>query len=137
MRSRHRPVVAAAALAVASVPLWPSAAGAGQEFDEFHESIRTVDVGGTACQVKLTSYRYLDGVFGQTEVITTADPCRTNQVFAGVEFVTEHGDTATASSDDAGPLSRVAGGGATDLVRTFHGVTFTAGPSVNYTMSSK
>ncbi len=137
MRARSRPVAVAATLAAASIPLWPSAAGAGEEFDEFHESTRTVQVGGVACQVKLTSYRYFDDVFGSTEVITTADQCRTNQVFVNAEFTTEHGDTVAASSADAGPASTVAGSGATDLLRTFHGVAFTAGTSVTYTMSSK
>jgi hypothetical protein len=87
--------------------------------------------------VKLTSYRSFDDVFGSTEVISTADQCRTNQVFVNAELTTEHGDTVAASSADAGLASTVAGSGATDLVRTFHGVTFTAGPSVTYTMSSK
>jgi hypothetical protein len=138
MRPRHRSAAAVAALAAASVPLWPSVAAAGGDPpDEFHTAIRTVAVGGVDCQIRLTSSRSGRDVFGATEVISTDDQCRTNQVFVNVEFVTEHGDTVSASSADQGPASTVAGSGATDLVRTFHGVTFTAGPSANYTMASK
>jgi hypothetical protein len=124
MRARPRPLAAAAiaaAVSAASLPLWASTASAGSEPDESQQSVRTVNVGGVDCQVRLVSYRYGSGVYGSTEVITTADQCRTQQVYVNVEF-------RSAS---------VAGGGATDLIRTFHGVNFLGGTSASFTMSSK
>ena len=132
-----RRLVTAAAVTAASMTLWVSVAGAGDDPDESHQSIRTVNVNGVDCQVRLTSYRYGSGVYGSTEVITTADQCQTIQVYVNVEFRSASGDTVSASSDDEGPKADVAGGGATDLVRTYHGVTFLAGPNASYTMASK
>jgi hypothetical protein len=140
MRARPRPLAAAAiaaAVSVASVPLWASTASAGSPPDEFNQSIRTVDVGGVDCQVRLVSSRYGSGVYGSTEVITTADQCRTQALFVNVEFRSVSGDTVSASSDDEGPVADVAGGGATDLIRTYHGVNFLSGTSASFTMSSK
>ena len=140
MRARPRPLAAAAiaaAVSAASIPLWASTASAGSEPDESQQSVRTVNVGGVDCQVRLVSYRYGSGVYGSTEVITTADQCRTQQVYVNVEFRSASGDTVSASSDDEGPLADVAGGGATDLIRTFHGVNFLGGTSASFTMSSK
>jgi hypothetical protein len=140
MRLRPRPLTiaaTAAAVTVASLPLWASTAGAGADPDEQTQSVRTVTVNGVDCQVRLYSFRYSTGVYGSTEVVTSADQCRTTSVYVNVEFTTEHGDTASASSDDPGPLADVAGGGASDLVRSYHGVTFAAGPSATYTMESK
>jgi hypothetical protein len=96
-----------------------------------------VNVGGVACEVRLVSSRYGSGVYESTSVITTADQCRTQQVGVTVEFTSVGGDTVSASSDDEGPSADVAGGGAKDVVRTFHGVNFLSGTSASFTMSSK
>jgi hypothetical protein len=53
-------------------------------------------------------------------------------------FLTAHGDTVSAASDDVGPNANVAGGGAVDLLRTEHIVVFNFGPtSASWTMQSK
>ena len=140
MRARPRPLAiaaAAAAVTAASLPLWASTAGAGGELDEQNQSTRTVTVNGVACQVRLYSQRYLTDVYASTEVITTADQCRTNQVNVVAVFTTEHGDTVSAAAGEAGPAADVAGSGAADLVRSNHFVTFVDGTSVSYTLSSK
>jgi hypothetical protein len=140
MRARPRPLAIAAATAavtVASLPLWASTAGAGAPPDEEHQSVRTVIVGGVSCEVRLYSFRYSTGVYGSTQVLTTADQCRTTQMYVNVEFLSASGDTVSASADDPGPTVDVAGGGATDLVRSYHGVTFALGSSATWTMSAK
>ena len=102
MRARHRPLkiaAAAAALTTASLPLWASPAGAGGSPDESHTTVKTVTVGGVACEVRLSSARFGDFVQGFTQVITTADPCATQRISVGVQFETPHGDTAGAAGD--------------------------------------
>ena len=137
MRRVPRSTVAAAVVA-AAIPLWPAVAGAGGDPpDEFHQTTRTVTVGGVVCQVVLTSSRIDADVFGSTQVVTSAPQCATTQVFVNAQFRTPGGDTVAASSSDAGPASSVAGAGAADLLRTFHGVTFTSGDSQTWTMGSK
>jgi hypothetical protein len=140
MRTRPRSLTIAAATAAvtaASLPLWAATAGAGGEYDEYHLSTRTVAVDGVNCQIRLASSRYANSVYARTEVLTPAEQCRTTQVFVNAEFLSDHGDTVSASSDSPGPVDDVAGGGARDLVRTYHGGTFAAGPSFYFTMSSK
>jgi hypothetical protein len=138
MRRGSRSAAAAAALAAAAIPLWPAAASAGGDPpDEFHQSTRTVTVGGVACQVTLTSSRLGPDVFASTHVVTQAPQCATSQVFVNAQFVTPGGETVAASTSDAGPAASVAGAGAADLVRSFHGVTFTSGDSQTWTMASK
>ncbi len=142
MRTRPRPrpfamAATAAAVTAASLPLWASTAAAGDEPDEVQQRTRTVQVGDVACEVRLHSYRYTTSVYGSTEVVTDAEQCRTTQVFVNAEFLSRRGDTVAASTATTGPLAEVAGGGATDLLRTYHGVTFAAGPSAYFTMESK
>jgi hypothetical protein len=137
MRARSRPVAAGAALAVASLTLWASAAGAGEVYDEFSHEEHTVDPPGGSCKILITSYRQGTTVVANTYVETLAGTCATTRVSAGLVFSTEHGDTVSASSSDDGPASAVGAGGAVDLVRSTHGVTFSAGPSASYTLNAK
>jgi len=137
MRARSRPVVAVAAVAAASIPLWASAAGAGESYDEFNHTKKTVTVSGVACEIAITSYRQGTTVYASTYMQTPAPECATYRVDASLEFLTEHGDIASASSLDDGPGSVVSGGAAVDLVRSSHTVTFASGPTVTYTLTSK
>jgi hypothetical protein len=137
MRRRHRPVAAAAVLAAASLPLWPSAVGAGESYDEFNHAEHPFNTPGGTCKLLITSFRQGATVRAETYVETISGTCSTTRVSAGLVFLTEHGDTVSASSADDGPGSAVGAGGAVDLVRSDHGVTFTGGPSVSYTLTSK
>src|SRR5215217_1400100 len=72
MRARSRPVVAVAAVAAASIPLWASAAGAGESYDEFNHTKKTVTVSGVACEIAITSYRQGTTVYASTYMQTPA-----------------------------------------------------------------
>jgi hypothetical protein len=139
MRTRPRLLAAAAIAAVsaASLPLWASAAGAGEDPDEQVQGTRTVNVNGVDCQIQLYAQRYVQGVYATTSVVTQADACRTDQVNVSVVFRTPSGDTVSSSSGDVGPSAIVGATPADDLVRSTHTVNFVNGPLVTYTLSSK
>jgi hypothetical protein len=137
MRARCRPL-AAAVVAAASVPLWASPAGAGESYDEFNHTETTVGVGATSCDINVTSYRQGTRVYASTYMQTPSAGCATNRVVATLRFVTEHGDTVTATALDDGPISTAVADGAVDLVRSTHEVTFTStGSTVTLTLNSK
>ena len=134
---RVRPLAAGAALAGASVMLWATAAGAGESYDEFEHTESFVNVGGVDCKVLMTSYRQGTTVHAETYISTPDSACATIRVTAALEFRTAHDDTVTTGSADEGPGSAVSAGGAADLVRSTHSVTFAAGPSASYTLKAK
>ena len=78
-----KPVRVLAATCVASLPLWPSVAGAGGEPDQELTAEHTFVVDGVSCPVDIAARR-----FGDVAVVTTdvqsADPrCRSNILMSG------------------------------------------------------
>jgi hypothetical protein len=134
---RARSLAAGAALAGASVLLWATAAGAGESYDEFEHLETFVSVGGAQCKILMTSYRQGSTVYASTYMSSPEAACATARVTAGLELRTGHGDTVTAGSADEGPSEAVSAGGAVDLVRSTHSVTFAAGPAASYTLNAK
>jgi hypothetical protein len=137
--TRRRPLtaLAVAAASAASLSLWAAPAGAGADPDEELQSTKFVDVGGVACEIRLYAQRYTTDVYATTQVVTTADQCRTGQVSVIVTFRTQHGDTVNSLSGGTGPTAFAAGSPAVDLVGSRHIVNFANGTNVEYTMTSK
>jgi hypothetical protein len=126
-RRTPRVAIAASALAAASIPLWPSAADAANEPDQWNSASHTVTVNGVSCVVWVYSLRGGDFVLGETTVSGGVHPldCSSSTGVA-VTYVTLRGDTQYASANSSGYSATVSASNAKTLTQSDHEVRFWA-----------
>jgi hypothetical protein len=94
-RRTPRAAIAAGALAAASIPLWPSSAGAEHTDpwlphspDEFKSETRTVIVAGVSCRIRVASGRNDEYVHASTNIESSQPECTNASWTLAMDYVT-------------------------------------------------
>jgi hypothetical protein len=121
-RRTPRAAIVAGALAAASIPLWPSAAGAGASpFDEYKSESHTFRFGDVSCPVTVTSYRIGERLDAATVVNSSETLCNQLSLQVRMEYVPLGSDSVKSSTaNGTGSLLSVTVDGVRDLTQSRH-----------------
>ena len=133
-RRTPRAAIAAGALAAASIPLWPSSAGAEHTDpwlphspDEFKSETRTVIVAGVSCRIRVASGRNDEYVHASTNIESSQPECTNASWTLAMDYVSLGGESLKVGASGSGIQASLGAQRARDLTASYHVVTFAAG----------
>ena len=120
-----RTLRALAATCAASLPLWPSVAGAGIEPDQELTARHTYVVDGVSCTIDIAARRYGTGAVVTTDVLSADPKCRVNSVIVGRFSDVETGNERVASANATSQFLVLQVQQVSHIRRTTHDLLFT------------
>ena len=120
-----RTLRALAATCAASLPLWPSVAGAGVDADQELTARHTYVVDGLPCTIDIAARRYDDVAVVTTDVLSADPRCRVSSVVVGRFSDVDTGEERVASAGATSQSITLQVQQVSHIRRTTHDLVFT------------